>query len=86
MPDAACKPEQRGKGAGFYTVVAVAALVLYVASSGPVYWLIVRFDNQEHWRGAFYSLYAPLLWLAERSDSFADVWAMYRSWLIPTYV
>jgi hypothetical protein len=59
------KPEKRGKGVGFYAVIVLGALVLYVLSVGPAWWLVKR----EYLDGNTYAVvYTPLWSVAHRSE------------------
>lgn len=67
-----------------YLAIAVLSAPLYVASVGPVSWLLYRSGRVEtSWR-VYSSFYAPLKWIAENGPaSIGRVIESYRIWGAP---
>lgn len=72
-------PDIRSKGWAFYTTVALAAVVLYVLSIGPVFGICWRFGGAADML-RFEALYAPVIWSSKHLGTDVPLYAWMRWW------
>ena len=78
------KPEKRGRGWAFYTLIVLLSLaVLYPLSMGPAEWA-VRHDRMS--TGVFTAVYRPVWWLANHHEPFGRIIRRYARLWTPIWV